>query len=76
MIYICVYGDQIMIGQSATPSDIGVYAVAVKLSKNWAFLVLTITRSVILHIIEAKKISEELYYQRLQKIWVLLGIGG
>lgn len=48
-----------MLGQSDTPSDIEVYAVAVKLSENWAFLVLTITRSVISHIIEAKKISEE-----------------
>jgi polysaccharide transporter, PST family len=66
MIYL--YVDQIMLGQLATARAVGIYAVAVKLSENWAFLVLTMTRSVTPHIIEAKKISEELYYQRLQKI--------
>jgi polysaccharide transporter, PST family len=66
MVYL--YVDQIMLGQLATPSAVGIYAVAVKLSENWAFLVLTMTRSVTPHIIEAKKISEEIYYQRIQKI--------
>ena len=72
MIYL--YVDQIMLGQLATPSSVGIYAVAVKLSENWAFLVLTMTRSVTPHIIEAKKISEELYYQRLQQICNLSAI--
>jgi polysaccharide transporter, PST family len=66
MIYL--YIDQIMLGQLATAHAVGIYAVAVKLSENWAFLVLTMTRSVTPHIIEAKKISEELYYQRIQGI--------
>lgn len=66
MIYL--YVDQIMLGQLATAHAVGIYAVAVKLSENWAFLVLTITRSVTPHIIEAKKISEELYYRRIQNI--------
>jgi polysaccharide transporter, PST family len=66
MIYL--YVDQIMLGQLATAKAVGIYAVAVKISENWGFLVLTITRSVTPHIIEAKKISEQLYYQRLQNI--------
>jgi polysaccharide transporter, PST family len=66
MIYL--YVDQIMLGQLATASAVGIYAVAVKISENWGFLVLTITRSVTPHIIEAKKISEEIYYQRIQQI--------
>jgi polysaccharide transporter, PST family len=66
MIYL--YVDQIMLGQLANASAVGIYAVAVKISENWAFLVLTITRSVTPHIIEAKKISEEVYYQRIQQI--------
>jgi polysaccharide transporter, PST family len=66
MIYL--YVDQIMLGQLATTKAVGIYAVAVKISENWGFLVLTITRSVTPHIIEAKKISEQLYYQRLQNI--------
>jgi PST family polysaccharide transporter len=67
-VMIYMYVDQIMLGQLASPRSVGIYAVAVKLSENWAFLVLTITRSVTPHIIEAKKISEDLYYQRLQKM--------
>jgi polysaccharide transporter, PST family len=66
MIYL--YVDQIMLGQLASASAVGIYAVAVKISENWGFLVLTITRSVTPHIIEAKQVSEELYYQRIQKI--------
>jgi PST family polysaccharide transporter len=66
MIYL--YVDQIMLGQLASASAVGIYAVAVKISENWAFLVLTLTRSVTPHIIEAKKISEEVYYQRIQQI--------
>ncbi|WP_295621680.1 flippase [Chamaesiphon sp. GL140_3_metabinner_50] len=66
MIYL--YVDQIMLGQLATTKAVGLYAVAVKISENWGFLVLTITRSVTPHIIEAKKISEQLYYERLQNI--------
>jgi polysaccharide transporter, PST family len=66
MIYL--YVDQIMLGQLANASAVGIYAVAVKISENWAFLVLTLTRSVTPHIIEAKKISEEVYYQRIQQI--------
>jgi polysaccharide transporter, PST family len=66
MIYL--YVDQIMLGQLASSSSVGIYAVAVKISENWCFLVLTITRSVTPHIMEAKKISEELYYRRIQNM--------
>jgi polysaccharide transporter, PST family len=72
MIYLNV--DQIMIGQLADTHAVGIYAVAVKLSENWAWLVLSITRSVAPHIIEAKKISEQAYYQRIQKLCNLLAL--
>ena len=70
MIYL--YADQIMLGQLADAHAVGIYAVAVKLSENWAFLVLSVTRSVAPHIMEAKKISEILYYKRIQKLCNLL----
>jgi polysaccharide transporter, PST family len=72
MIYLNV--DQIMIGQLAGSHAVGIYAVAVKLSENWAWLVLSITRSVAPYIVEAKKISEQAYYQRIQKLCNLLAL--
>jgi polysaccharide transporter, PST family len=72
MIYLNI--DQIMIGQLADSHAVGIYAVAVKLSENWAWLVLAITRSVAPHIMEAKKISEEAYYQRIQNLCNLLAL--
>jgi polysaccharide transporter, PST family len=72
MIYLNV--DQIMLGQLADSHAVGIYAVAVKLSENWAWLVLSITRSVTPYIMEAKKVSEEAYYQRLQKLCNLLAL--
>jgi polysaccharide transporter, PST family len=70
MIYL--YVDQIMLGQLADARAVGIYAVAVKLSENWAFLVLAISRSVAPYIVEAKKIGEQEYYQRIQNLCNLL----
>ncbi len=72
MIYLNV--DQIMIGQLADSHAVGIYAVAVKLSENWAWLVLAITRSVTPYIMEAKQISEKAYYQKMQKLCNLLAL--
>lgn len=72
MIYL--YADQIMLGQLADARAVGIYAVAVKLSENWAFLVLAITRSVAPHIMEAKKTDEKYYYQSIQKLCNLLAL--
>ena len=70
MVYI--YIDQIMLGQLADFRAVGIYAVAVKLSENWVFLMLYITRSFTPYIIEGNKISEKVYYERLQKLCNLL----
>jgi polysaccharide transporter, PST family len=72
MIYL--YADQIMLGQLADSHAVGIYAVAVKLSENWAFLVLSITRSVAPYIMEAKKVSEQEYYQKIQKLCDFLAL--
>jgi PST family polysaccharide transporter len=72
MVYI--YIDQIMLGQLADAHAVGIYAAAVRLSENWPFLALTLVRSVAPSIMEAKKVSEELYYARIQKFCNLLAI--
>jgi PST family polysaccharide transporter len=64
--------DQIMLGQLADEKAVGIYSVAVRLSEFWGFIATAIVRSVSPSIIEAKKINEELYYERIQKMCNLL----
>ncbi len=71
--------DQIMIKEMLDAKQVGHYAAAVRLSEAWYFIPMAITSSVFPAIINAKKQSEELYYQRLQKlynlmVWLAVGI--
>ena len=70
MIYMRI--DQIMIGQMIGSEAVGVYSVAVKVSELWYFVPIAVSSSVYPAIIEAKKISEDLYYKRLQKLFTLM----
>jgi polysaccharide transporter, PST family len=60
--------DQIMLGQLADTEAVGNYSAAVKLSEIWPFASTMIVKSVAPSIIAAKKVSEALYYQKLQKL--------
>jgi PST family polysaccharide transporter len=60
--------DQIMLGQLADDQAVGVYSAAVRLSEVWPFMALAIVRSFSPAIISAKQISQELYYQKIQKL--------
>jgi len=64
--------DQIMIKEMLGAEQVGHYAAAVRLSEAWYFVPMAITSSVFPAIINAKKQSEELYYQRLQKLYDLM----
>ena len=71
--------DQVMIKEMVDTKGVGNYAVAVRLSGAWYFVPMAITSSVFPAIINAKKISEKLYYARLQKLydlmtWLAIGI--
>jgi O-antigen/teichoic acid export membrane protein len=71
--------DQVMIKNMLDAKAVGNYAVAVRLSEVWYFIPMAITSSVFPAIINAKKRSEKLYYERLQKlydlmVWLALGI--
>jgi len=71
--------DQVMIKNMLDTKAVGNYAVAVRLSEIWYFIPMAITSSVFPAIINAKKISEKLYYERLQKLynlmtWLAIGI--
>jgi len=71
--------DQIMIKNLLDAKAVGNYAVAVRISEVWYFIPLAITNSLFPAIINARKISEKLYYKRLQKLydlmtWLAIGI--
>lgn len=73
-IIIYLYVDQVMLGQLADNKAVGIYAVAVRLSEVWPFTATAIVTSVAPSIIEAKKVSEKLYYERIQRLCNLLAL--
>jgi len=64
--------DQVMIKEMLDAEAVGNYAAAVRLSEAWYFIPMVISSSLFPAIINAKKISEELYYNRLQKLYDLM----
>ena len=72
LIYMRI--DQIMLGQMIGDEEVGIYSAAVRISEVWYFIPAAIVASVFPAIIEAKKQSESLYYQRLQKLYDLMVI--
>jgi PST family polysaccharide transporter len=73
-IIIYLYVDQVMLGQLTDNKAVGIYAVAVRLSEVWPFAATAIVSSVAPSLIEAKKISEKIYYEKIQKLCNLLGL--
>ena len=70
MIYMRI--DQIMIKEMLGEYEVGIYSAAVRLSEAFYFIPLILTTSLFPAIINAKKISEELYKKRLQKLYTLM----
>jgi len=64
--------DQVMLKEMVNVEAVGQYAAAVRLSEAFYFIPMVIASSVFPGIINAKRHSEELYYARLQKLYVLM----
>jgi len=64
--------DQVMIKEMLDSEAVGQYAAAVRLSEAWYFIPMVISSSLFPAIINAKKISKELYYKRLQTLYDLM----
>lgn len=64
--------DQIMLGEMVGDEAVGIYSAAVRISEVWYFIPMMIVASVFPAILEAKKRSEALYYQRLQHLYDLM----
>jgi len=67
MIYMRI--DQIMIKEMMGNKEVGVYSVAVRLSEVWYFIPMVITSSLFPPVINAKRVSQELYLARLQRLY-------
>jgi O-antigen/teichoic acid export membrane protein len=77
MIYMRI--DQIMIKEMLGEREVGIYSTAVRLSEVWYFIPMVITSSLFPAIVSAKKVSAELYYARLQRlytfmVWMAIGV--
>ncbi len=64
--------DLIMLGQMAGDEAVGIYSAATRISEVWYFIPMAIGASVFPAILEAKKRSEEQYYERQQKLYDLM----
>ncbi len=64
--------DQVMLREMVGSESVGIYSAATRISEVWYFIPVVIVSSVSPSIIDAKKISEDLYYQRLQRLFNLI----
>lgn len=64
--------DQIMIKEMLGEREVGLYSAAIRLSEAWYFVPGIIVSSLFPAILNAKKNSEALYRQRLQRLCMLL----
>ncbi len=72
MVYLRI--DMVMLGQLANDGSVGIYSSATRLSEVWNFIGIAIVSSVTPSIVEAKKISENLYYEKLQKLFNFMAL--
>jgi O-antigen/teichoic acid export membrane protein len=73
-LVISIYAkiDQVMIKNILNSTELGYYATAVKLSEAWYFIPVALTSSLFPAIVKAKQVSEELYINRMQKLYDIL----
>lgn len=71
-IYLRV--DQVMLGQMVGNDEVGIYSVAVRLAEVWLFIPTAIYWSVFPSIVEAKAQSDELFHERLQKLYNFMAL--
>jgi len=66
MIYIRI--DQIMLGEMVGNAAVGQFSAAVRVSEVWYFIPTSFVNSAFPAIVEAKNVSNDLYYGRLQRL--------
>ena len=73
-VVVSIYAkiDQVLIKKMLDSESVGFYAAAVRLSEAWYFIPIAISNALFPAIVNAKNISKELYYSRLQKLYDIL----
>jgi O-antigen/teichoic acid export membrane protein len=66
--------DQIMLKNMIDAESVGLYDAAVRLSEVWYFIPGIVAASLFPAIINAKQVSETLYYKRIRNLMLLLGL--
>jgi O-antigen/teichoic acid export membrane protein len=64
--------DQVMIKNMLDSKELGYYAAAVRLSEAWYFIPVALTNSLFPAIVNAKKLSNKFYFNRIQKLYDIL----
>ena len=64
--------DQVMLKEMLNTKSVGVYAAAVKLCEAWYFVPTAVMASLFPAVIKARKNSETLYEERVQKLYDLM----
>ena len=72
MVLMYMKIDQVMLKEMLNPKAVGVYAAAVKLCEAWYFIPSAIMASLFPAIIESRKESEEIYENRIQKLYEMM----
>jgi PST family polysaccharide transporter len=72
MIMIYMRIDQIMLGEMINDYEVGTYSAALKLSEIWYIIPTIICNSFFPSIIEAKKLGEQTYLQKIQNLFAIL----
>lgn len=68
--------DQVMLGQMAGDHEVGIYSAAVRLAEAWYFVPMAISASVFPSVLKAKALGEDIFYERLQKLYNLMALLG
>jgi O-antigen/teichoic acid export membrane protein len=64
--------DQVMIKNMLNTESVGLYDAAVRISELWYFLPNIIVASLFPAIINAKNVSQEIYYRRIKKLFIVV----
>ncbi len=74
VIYLKI--DQVMLRWLAEPAEVGIYAVAARLSEVWYFVPTAIVASIFPKLIELRESNPELFQHRLQQVFDGLAVLG
>lgn len=64
--------DQVMLAEMVGEGEVGVYSAALRLSEVWYVIPAIVVSSVMPSLTEVRARSQELYYERLQQLFILL----